>query len=346
MPPITLMTHNFASWRVWFIAKLQTKRLANYLDWDGTVAQGANGFEYNELDNLRALGILTESLSESQYQYVDGALLVKTAMDNLTAIHEPIGAADRVALLEEYHTLSWDWKNVPLEEFLGTFRDLTRRLDRAALNELPSFRVTKLLSLMPKEMRMVSHMIMDSNAEFHTVPIAVTKLITEYKYLQKEGILKVAPPSAHANAVRSEPVYDEDYLFSIGPKMPSDQPHELSSRKSSLPLVLTTMVGQTEATTMPLPTMTHHTTQATIPTTTTVFLLMMPMPRMPLVLHCLHAIPVRHYLHERSATPLKTCLEFRPVNATLVRPDAMQSEPNESVSTNAVNATLVRPDEM
>ncbi|RHY70293.1 hypothetical protein DYB34_006832 [Aphanomyces astaci] len=292
MPPITLMTHNFASWRVWFIAKLQTKRLANYLDWDGTVAQGANGFEYNELDNLRALGILTESLSESQYQYVDGALLVKTAMDNLTAIHEPIGAADRVALLEEYHTLSWDWKNVPLEEFLGTFRDLTRRLDRAALNELPSFRVTKLLSLMPKEMRMVSHMIMDSNAEFHTVPIAVTKLITEYKYLQKEGILK------------------------------------------------------TEATTMPLPTMTHHTTQATIPTTTTVFLLMMPMPRMPLVLHCLHAIPVRHYLHERSATPLKTCLEFRPVNATLVRPDAMQSEPNESVSTNAVNATLVRPDEM
>ncbi|RHY48526.1 hypothetical protein DYB30_011574, partial [Aphanomyces astaci] len=190
MPPITLMTHNFASWRVWFIAKLQTKRRANYLDWDGTVAQGANGFEYNELDNLRALGILTESLSESQYQYVDGALLVKTAMDNLTAIHEPIGAADRVALLEEYHTLSWDWKNVPLEEFLGTFRDLTRRLDRAALNELPSFRVTKLLSLMPKEMRMVSHMTMDSNAEFHTVPIAVTKLITEYKYLQKEGILK------------------------------------------------------------------------------------------------------------------------------------------------------------
>ncbi|KAF0703375.1 hypothetical protein AaE_015405 [Aphanomyces astaci] len=314
MPPITLMTHNFASWRVWFIAKLQTKRLANYLDWDGTVAQGANGFEYNELDNLRALGILTESLSESQYQYVDGALLVKTAMDNLTAIHEPIGAADRVALLEEYHTLSWDWKNVPLEEFLGTFRDLTRRLDRAALNELPSFRVTKLLSLMPKEMRMVSHMIMDSNAEFHTVPIAVTKLITEYKYLQKEGILKVrgrnmndavlvvhhdrrppiecgderqrsrghdkchncgtighwardcrrpdrgtqvsqsrrgrgqreprqvAPPSAHANAVRSEPVYDEDYLFSIGPKMPSDQPHELSSRKSSLPLSTLRMV--------------------------------------------------------------------------------------------------------
>ncbi|RHY92732.1 hypothetical protein DYB31_012216 [Aphanomyces astaci] len=313
MPPITLMTHNFASWRVWFIAKLQTKRLANYLDWDGTVAQGANGFEYNELDNLRALGILTESLSESQYQYVDGALLVKTAMDNLTAIHEPIGAADRVALLEEYHTLSWDWKNVPLEEFLGTFRDLTRRLDRAALNELPSFRVTKLLSLMPKEMRMVSHMIMDSNAEFHTVPIAVTKLITEYKYLQKEGILKRNIPATPA--VR-------------------------------MGRVLTTMVGQTEATTMPLPTMTHHTTQATIPTTTTVFLLMMPMPRMPLVLHCLHAIPVRHYLHERSATPLKTCLEFRPVNATLVRPDAMQSEPNESVSTNAVNATLVRPDEM
>ncbi|RHY06564.1 hypothetical protein DYB25_010755, partial [Aphanomyces astaci] len=237
----------------------------------------------------------------------------KTAMDNLTAIHEPIGAADRVALLEEYHTLSWDWKNVPLEEFLGTFRDLTRRLDRAALNELPSFRVTKLLSLMPKEMRMVSHMIMDSNAEFHTVPIAVTKLITEYKYLQKEGILKRNIPATPA--VR-------------------------------MGRVLTTMVGQTEATTTPLPTMTHHTTQATIPTTTTVFLLMMPMPRMPLVLHCLHAIPVRHYLHERSATPLKTCLEFRPVNATLVRPDAMQSEPNESVSTNAVNATLVRPDEM
>ncbi|RHY06264.1 hypothetical protein DYB25_011587 [Aphanomyces astaci] len=133
MPPITLMTHNFDSWRVWFIAKLQTERLANYLDWDGAhnfdswrvwffaklqterlanyldwdgaAAQGANGFEYNELDNLRALGILTESLSESQYQYVDGALLIKTAMDNLTAIHEPIGAADRVSLLEEYHTL-------------------------------------------------------------------------------------------------------------------------------------------------------------------------------------------------------------------------------------------------
>ncbi|ETV77530.1 hypothetical protein H257_08468 [Aphanomyces astaci] len=30
-------------------------------------------------------------------------------------------------------------------------------------------------------------MIVDSNAEFHTVPIAATKLITEYEYLQKEG---------------------------------------------------------------------------------------------------------------------------------------------------------------
>ncbi|RQM27241.1 hypothetical protein B5M09_012659, partial [Aphanomyces astaci] len=191
MPPITLTSHNFATWRVWFIAKLQTKRLANYLVWDGVAAQGADGFEYNALDNLRALGILTESLSESQYQYVDGALLVKSAMDNLTAIHEPIGAADRVALLEEYHTLTWDWKTVPLEEFIGVFRDLTRRLDRATLNELPSFRVTKLLSLMPKEMRMVSHMIIDSNAEFHTVPIAATKLVAEYKYLQKEGVLRI-----------------------------------------------------------------------------------------------------------------------------------------------------------
>ncbi|ETV67422.1 hypothetical protein H257_16398 [Aphanomyces astaci] len=197
MPPITLMTHNFASLRVWFIAKLQTKRLANYLDRDGAAAQGANGFEYNELDNLRALGILTESLSESQYQYVDGALLVKTAMDNLTGIHEPIGAADRVSLLQKYHTLSWDWKNVPLEEFLGAFRDLMRRLDRAALNELPSFRVNKLLTRMPKEIRMVSHMIVDSNAEFHTVPISATKLMTEYKYLQKEGILKFTAIEGH-----------------------------------------------------------------------------------------------------------------------------------------------------
>ncbi|RLO02004.1 hypothetical protein DYB28_001055 [Aphanomyces astaci] len=123
MPPITLTSHNFATWRVWFIANLQTKRLANYLVWDGVAAQGADGFEYNALDNLRALGILTESLSESQYQYVDGALLVKSAMDNLTAIHEPIGVADRVALLEEYHTLTWDWKTVPSKnssEFFAT----------------------------------------------------------------------------------------------------------------------------------------------------------------------------------------------------------------------------------
>ncbi|RHY18957.1 hypothetical protein DYB32_010305 [Aphanomyces invadans] len=192
MPPVTLTNHNFAVWRVWLIAKLQTKKLANYLTWDGVATDEGNGFQYDALDGFRALGILTESLSESQYQYVEGADCVKRAMDNLTAIHEPIGAADRVGLLEEYHTLRWDWKKMTLDEFIGVFRDLMRRLDRANLHELPAFRVTKLLSRMPKEMRMVSHMIMDSAAAEHTVPIAATKLLAEYKYLQKEGLLKLS----------------------------------------------------------------------------------------------------------------------------------------------------------
>ncbi|CAK4848058.1 unnamed protein product, partial [Aphanomyces euteiches] len=58
--------------------------------------------------------------------------------------------------------------------------------------ETEEFQTAKLLSLMPKELRAVTHVIMERDEAERTVVNASIKLLAEYEDLQAEGLFKIS----------------------------------------------------------------------------------------------------------------------------------------------------------
>ncbi|RHY24458.1 hypothetical protein DYB32_008843, partial [Aphanomyces invadans] len=134
---------------------------------------------------------MTESLDESQYQFVDRLMTAKAAYDALVKKHEPVTRVDKIELLAEYHALKWNPKHVLLDDFLALFKDVIRRMKAANMNETDEFQTAKLLSLMPKEFRTITHVIMEGDVTERTVTAASIKLLAEYKFLQSDGMFRI-----------------------------------------------------------------------------------------------------------------------------------------------------------
>ncbi|CAK4204944.1 unnamed protein product [Aphanomyces euteiches] len=180
MPAVTL-NNNFASWRIWFKARLRTKKLLPYLTWDGLTKQDASGFKLDELDDSRALGILTESIDETQYYHVANKFMVSDAYLALERYHEPNTAVDSVALMDEYHQMKWDPRRTHLETFITQFNDMLRRLTNAGVVSTELMNVTKLFGMMPRDLRVVTHQVMGLPDNSITVPVATTKLLADWR---------------------------------------------------------------------------------------------------------------------------------------------------------------------
>ncbi|CAK4937590.1 unnamed protein product, partial [Aphanomyces euteiches] len=204
MPAVTLNNNNFASWRIWFKARLRTKKLLPYLTWDGLTKQDASGFKLDELDDSRALGILTESIDETQYYHVANKFMVNDAYLALERYHEPNTAVDSVVLMDEYHQMKWDPRRTHLETFITQFNDMLRRLTNAGVVSTELMNVTKLFAMMPRDLRVVTHQVMGLPDNSITVPVATTKLLAEYKYLQRQGSLQLTGKIAADAALNAE----------------------------------------------------------------------------------------------------------------------------------------------
>ncbi|KAH9093954.1 hypothetical protein Ae201684P_016573 [Aphanomyces euteiches] len=160
MTAVTLNNNNFASWRIWFKARLRTKKLLPYLTWDGLTKQDASGFKLDELDDSRTLGILTVSIDETQYYHVANKFMVSDAYLALERYHEPNTAVDSVALMVEYHQMKWDPRRTHLVTFITQFNDMLRRLTNAGVVSTELMNVTKLFGMMPRDLRVVTHQVM------------------------------------------------------------------------------------------------------------------------------------------------------------------------------------------
>ncbi|CAK4842242.1 unnamed protein product [Aphanomyces euteiches] len=150
-----------------------------------------SGFKFDELDDSRALGILTESIDETQYYHMANKFMVRDAYLALERYHEPNTAVDSVALMDEYHQMKWDPRRTHLETFITQFNDMLRRLTNAGVVSTELMNVTKLFGMMPRDLRVVTHQVMGLPDNSITVPVATTKLLAEYKYLQRQGSLQL-----------------------------------------------------------------------------------------------------------------------------------------------------------
>ncbi|CAK4733781.1 hypothetical protein LEN26_008748 [Aphanomyces euteiches] len=138
--------------------------------------------------------------------------------------HEPNTQVESVAIMEEYHSLKWDHRKTHLEKFITTFKDITRRLEGAGVRDNDSMRTTKLLGLMPKELREITHQVMNGPPSEINVTSASIKLLAEYKYLQRQGSLlmsgktrKIAADAAlNAEEVGSRRDKSQDHCHKCG----------------------------------------------------------------------------------------------------------------------------------
>ncbi|CAK4168069.1 unnamed protein product [Aphanomyces euteiches] len=138
--------------------------------------------------------------------------------------HEPNTQVESVAIMEVYHSLKWDHRKTHLEQFITTFKDITRRLEGAGVRDNDSMRTTKLLGLMPKELREITHKVMNGPPSEINVTSASIKLLAEYKYLQRQGSLlmsgktrKIAADAAlNAEEVGSRRDKSQDHCHKCG----------------------------------------------------------------------------------------------------------------------------------
>ncbi|ETV75933.1 hypothetical protein H257_09893 [Aphanomyces astaci] len=132
-------------------------------------------------DTQRALGIIIESINVDQSQHVDVHTRAMEAYLALQRHHEPQTHVEKIALLTEYHAISWEPKRETLSSFIERFQNLVRKLRDAGCAQDEYMTVAKLLALMPWCLLIVLHQINLMHENLQTVTVARTLLEAEYK---------------------------------------------------------------------------------------------------------------------------------------------------------------------
>ncbi|RQM19167.1 hypothetical protein B5M09_012727 [Aphanomyces astaci] len=144
-------------------------------------------------DNQKALGLLIEMIDPSQYHLIEEATTCHDAYLLLERRHEPSTKVDRIALMAEYHAISWNPKQETLRSFLERFEVLLRKLQGADCVEPEHLSVVKLLALMPWCLRSVTHQI-NAKPEGHQTIHAV-KVLLEAEYRAALASKEIQAPS-------------------------------------------------------------------------------------------------------------------------------------------------------
>ncbi|RQM24081.1 hypothetical protein B5M09_013821 [Aphanomyces astaci] len=168
---ILLDDKNWSTWRTFIKGRLMGNGLIHTLTQHSFYVSSDEVAEPKyRRDTQRALGIIIEH-------------------------HEPQTHVDKIALLTEYHAISWELKGETLSSFIERFQNLVRKLRDAGCAEDEYMTVAKLLALMPWCLRIVLHQINLMHENLQTVTVARTLLEAEYKAVVANGALQ-APGNA------------------------------------------------------------------------------------------------------------------------------------------------------
>ncbi|RHY87357.1 hypothetical protein DYB35_013280 [Aphanomyces astaci] len=122
---ILLDDKNWSTWRTFIKGRLMGNGLIHTLTLHSFYVSSDEVAEPTyRRDTQRALGIIIE-------------------------LHEPQTHVDKIALLTEYHAISWEPKGETLSSFIERFQNLVRKLRDARCAEDEYMMVAKLLALMP-----------------------------------------------------------------------------------------------------------------------------------------------------------------------------------------------------
>ena len=193
-----LQENNWNEWRIYIRGRLMTKGLLSYIDKMSVTSQMN---EAQLIADQKAHGLIIESLSPDQYQWIEDASTAHTAYKSLRAHHEPHSNNARVALLSEYGAMNWNTKQETLAAYLQRFKTVTRKLYQLNVREPEDVTVSKLLATMPWSLRGVTLQISITPADRQSVSATCLLLEEEYKQAIRQGEIKA--PSGSSNDERA-----------------------------------------------------------------------------------------------------------------------------------------------
>ncbi|KAH9109520.1 hypothetical protein AeMF1_015437 [Aphanomyces euteiches] len=186
--------NNWNLWRTHFRGRLLAKGLWYIIDEAMDSDTQSTPYRITE-DSTRkshdsqALGLLIQSISSSQYQYVQDATKVWDAYKSLADHHEPKTRIDRIAASTEYYNMKWNLKQETLPQFLERHDVILRRLRACGSEVTITMQIDHILQLMPWELRHVMHQV-SSDSKLQRNFLAVRALLeTEYKAALKCGAI-------------------------------------------------------------------------------------------------------------------------------------------------------------
>ena len=186
-----LQENNWNEWRIYIRGRLMTKGLLGYMD---KFMLTSNMAEDQLIADQKAHGLIIESLSPDQYQWVEDATTAHAAYKALRAHHEPNSNNARVSLLSEYGSMNWDPKQETLTAYLQRFKTVTRKLQQLNVKEPEDVTISKLLATMPWSLRGVTFQISVTPIERQSVTLACYSKKNTSKPSDKANLkLQVAP---------------------------------------------------------------------------------------------------------------------------------------------------------
>ena len=193
-----LQENNWNEWRIYIRGRLMTKGLLSYIDKLSVIS---NMSEDQQMADQKAHGLIIESISSDQYQWIEDAPTAHAAYKALRAHHEPNSNNARVSLLSEYGSMNWNTKQETLAAYLQRFKTVTRKLHQLNVKEPEDVTVSKLLATMPWSLRGVTLQISVTPAERQSVAATCLLLEEEYKQAIRQGEIKA--PSGGGNDERA-----------------------------------------------------------------------------------------------------------------------------------------------
>ena len=102
-----------------------TKGLLSHIDKMSVISHMS---EDQQIADQKAHGLIIESLTSDQYQWIEDAPTAYAAYKALRAHHEPNSNNARISLLSEYGSMNWNTKQETLAAYLQRFKTVTRKL--------------------------------------------------------------------------------------------------------------------------------------------------------------------------------------------------------------------------